>query len=59
LGNKPSKPTKYELNVEPRLHEIKQWVKDGMTDEELAVRLDIHVSTIYEYSNKHPKFARY
>ncbi|WP_207953406.1 hypothetical protein [Paenibacillus agricola] len=29
-----------------------------MTDEELAVRLDIHVCTVYEYSNKHPKFAK-
>lgn len=54
----PKKPTKYELNVLPRLDEIKQWVKEGITDEEIAVRLDIHVWTIGDYRKKHPKFAK-
>jgi DNA-binding CsgD family transcriptional regulator len=55
---KLKKPTKYELNVESRLDEIKQWIKDGIIDDEIAVRLDIHISTLYEYSNKHSKFAK-
>lgn len=55
---KPKLPTKYDLNVEPRLDEIRQWSREGVIDDEIAVRLDIHVSTLYEYSNKHPKFAK-
>ncbi|MCP3776563.1 transposase [Paenibacillus sp. MZ04-78.2] len=55
---KVKKPTKYELNVEPRLDEIKQWIKDGLTDNEIAARLDIHITTLYEYENKHPKFSK-
>ncbi|PUA40656.1 transposase [Paenibacillus elgii] len=55
---KPKKPTKYEINVEPRLDEIRQWVKDGATDDEIAVRLEIHVTTLYEYVKIHPKLTK-
>lgn len=55
---KPKKPTKYELNVEPRFGEIRHWIKDGELDEEIAIRLDIHISTLYEYVKMHPKFAK-
>lgn len=49
--------TKYETNVEPRFTEIKKWIIEGLTDEQIAERLDIHVSMIYEYKKKHPEFA--
>lgn len=56
--NRTSILTKYELNVEPRLDEVKQWIKDGVTDDEIAVRLEIHITTLYEYEKKHPKFTK-
>jgi len=56
--DKPKKPTKYELNVVPRFDEIRQWVKDGIIDDEIAVRLEIHITTLYEYVKTHSKFAK-
>ncbi|AOZ93621.1 transposase [Paenibacillus crassostreae] len=55
---KSKKPTKYELNVEPRFDEIRQWIKDGVIDDEIAVRLEIHITTLYEYVKIHPKFTK-
>lgn len=50
--------TKYETNVKPRFDEIKQWLEDGLTDQEIADRLGIHVWTIYDYKKKHKKFNK-
>ncbi|AIQ11331.1 helix-turn-helix domain-containing protein [Paenibacillus durus] len=55
---KPKKPTKYELNVEPRFDEIRQWIKDGVIDDEIAIRLEIHITTLYEYVKIHPEFKK-
>ncbi|MDB5056120.1 MAG: transposase [Bacilli bacterium] len=55
--NKSSILTKYELNVIPRLKDIGTWVREGVTEEDIAKRLGIHVCTLTEYKSKHIKLA--
>jgi hypothetical protein len=55
--NKPSILTKYELNVIPRLKDIGTWVREGVTEEDIAKRLGIHVCTLTDYKSKHIKLA--
>ncbi|MGY0373230.1 transposase [Clostridium sp. JNZ J1-5] len=50
--------TKYDLNVKPRFDEIKQWVNEGLIDEEIADRLDVHVCTLGDYKKKHIELAK-
>lgn len=33
------------------------WARDGLTDEELAKRMGINVSTLYDWKNKFPEFS--
>ena len=56
--SKNTKPTKYDTNVKHRLDEIKKWIADGWTDEQIATELDLHITTFYEYKKKYPKFAK-
>jgi len=56
--SKYSKPTKYDKNVKHRLDEIKQWITDGWTDEQMATELDLHITTFYEYKKKYPEFLK-
>ena len=44
--------SKYETHVAPRLEEIKDWVRNGATDDEIIIRLGIARSSFYEYKNK-------
>lgn len=55
--HKPTILTKYELNVIPRFKDIAVWVREGITDDEIAKRLNIHVWTLGDYRRKHAKFA--
>lgn len=55
--NKPKILTKYDQFVIPLLKDIPVWVRGGVTDEEIAKRLNIHVWTLGDYRRKHPKFA--
>lgn len=47
-----ARPSKYESNVAPRLGEVADWVRNGATDEEIAEKLGIALSTFYEYKSK-------
>ena len=47
--SKNTNQTKYDTNVKHRLDEIKQWIEDGWTDEQIATELDLHTTTFYEY----------
>jgi hypothetical protein len=55
--HKPNILTKYELNVIPRLKDVAVWVREGLTDEQIATRLNIHIWTLGDYRRKHIKFA--
>lgn len=49
--------TKYETNVEPNLFLIKHWVKDGLTDEQIAKRLNVAYSTFRLYVGKYEELS--
>ena len=36
---------------------LKGWARDGLTDEQIAHNMGIHVSTLYEWKNKHSEIA--
>lgn len=52
-----ARPCKYETHVAPRLEEIKDWVRNGATDEEIAKRLGIGISAFYEYKKGFSEFS--
>lgn len=47
-----ARPSKYETHVAPRLEEIKNWARDGATEEEIAKNLGIAYSTLKEYKKE-------
>ena len=49
--------SKYETNVEPRLLEIAAWCRDGLTDKEIAERLNISSDSFYKYKNEFTEFS--
>lgn len=49
--------SKYESHVEPKLLLIEAWTRDGMIIEDMAEKLGVAVSSLYEYQKKHPEFA--
>lgn len=52
-----ARPSKYQTHVEPRLNEIKAWARDGATEEEIAKRLRVSVSSFYEYKKEFSEFS--
>lgn len=52
-----ARPSKYQTHVKPRLNEIKAWARDGATEEEIAKKLNIAISTLYEYKKKFSEFS--
>lgn len=47
---------KYQTNVLPRLDEVKQWCKNGVSEKVIASNLGIAESTFHEYKKKYPEF---
>lgn len=45
--------SKYETHVEPRLHVVEGWCRDGLIEEEIAKRLGVAYSTFRRYKNEH------
>lgn len=56
MGKRGAK-SKYERLVKPYLTEIKQKVREGVTEEAIADALGICVATLNNYRNKYPEFA--
>ena len=52
-SRKVGRPCKYESHVEPRLSEIYDWVRAGMTDYSIAESLGIHKATLVEYKDRY------
>lgn len=48
--------SKYETNVKPKLFLVEMWARDGLTDEQIAEKLDISVASFYNYKNEHLEF---
>lgn len=49
--------SKFDSHVRPYLKQIAEWKKSGATDEEIAVALDIAVSTFSDYKNKYSELS--
>ena len=54
---KVGRKSKYETNVLPRLLEIAAWCRDGLTDKEIAERLNIGMDSFYRYKNTYSEFS--
>lgn len=52
-----ARPNKYETHVAPRLEEVKDWVRNGATDEEVAQKLGISYSTLKQYKKEFSAFS--
>ena len=52
-----ARPSKYETHVAPRLEEIKDWVRNGATDKEIANRLGISEDSFYQYKKQFSEFS--
>ncbi len=48
--------SKYEQCVEPYLAEINKKVREGVTEEEIAISLGISVASLNNYRNQYPEF---
>lgn len=48
---------KYQTNVLPRLDEVKQWCKNGVSEKVIANNLGIAESTFHEYKKKYSEFS--
>lgn len=55
--SKRGRKSKYETNVQPRLLEIAAWCRDGLTDKEIAEKLDISIDSFYKYKNEFTEFS--
>ena len=53
---KSGRPSKYDSDVKPRFEEIKEWLKIGATDKEVAENLGINKATMCEYKKKYSEF---
>jgi len=49
--------SKYETIVKPKLCLIEAWCRDGATDETIAKKLEIALSTFYDYKKKYSEFS--
>jgi hypothetical protein len=50
------RPNLYETEIKDKLILVEGWARDGLTNEQIAENLGIHVSTLCEYQNKYPEF---
>lgn len=50
--------TKYDTHVKPRFSEIYKWVREGLTDVQIAKKLGIHEWTLRDYKKKHEQLVK-
>jgi len=49
-----ARPSKYNPDILPF---VAQWAREGAIDDEIADKLGIHVSTIYDWKKRYPEFT--
>ena len=49
---KTGRPNKYYTHVKPRFEEIKEWLKAGATDKEIATNLGVNPKVFCKYKNE-------
>lgn len=57
MANKVGRRGKYETLVKPYLKEINKKVREGVTEEAIAVSLGICVASLNNYKNQYPELA--
>lgn len=48
-----ARPSKYETHVQPKLTLVEAWARDGLTLDQIAHNLSIHVATLCEYKKEY------
>lgn len=51
------RPNKYLTNVKPRFAEIKEWLKLGATDKEIAENLGVNPKVLCRYKNEYNELS--
>lgn len=46
---------KYDTHVKPRLDEVEAWIRDGLTNKEVAKKLRVSEDSLYTYQKKYPE----
>jgi len=46
---------KYDTHVKPRLDEVEAWLRDGLTNKEVAKKLRVSEDSLYTYQKKYPE----
>lgn len=54
---KGGRPSKYESEWKDKLIIIEGWARDGLVDEQIAEKMSIHPSTLYDWKKKYPEFS--
>lgn len=49
--------SKYDAYIAPRFDEIEAWARDGVSEEDMARRLQVAYSTFRTYKDKYPAFS--
>ena len=52
-----ARKTKYETHVEPNLHRIPKWRRDGLTEKQVAKKLGVAYSTLRVYRDQKPALS--
>jgi hypothetical protein len=51
------RPSKYQTHVEPKLLLVAKWARNGLTDKDIAEKLDISVDSMVEYKKQFPELS--
>lgn len=52
-----ARPSKYETDIKDKLPLVEGWARNGLTNEQIAHNLGIHVDSLYEYQKKYSEFS--
>lgn len=52
-----ARKSKYDTHVKPYLDEIQGWAMSGLTDEQIAINLDISHDSFYRYKKQFSEFS--
>lgn len=55
MAKKTGRRDKYKTHVAPRLKTIIAWRRKGVTIADIAKNLDVALSSLFDYQNKHPE----
>ena len=55
--SKRGRKCKYPTHVQPRLHEIEKWCREGLIEVEICKRLGVSIRQFQEYKNKFPQLS--